>query len=60
MNSSQSHLNSMVSPRNRSIKLKLGGRMFGLMDLVWTCVIVGSIATIGYRLRLEFKMNNNA
>jgi len=29
--------------------------MFDIMNLVWTLVIVGSIATIGIRLRYELK-----
>jgi hypothetical protein len=29
--------------------------MLGLLDLFWTCVIFGSIITIGYRLHSEIK-----
>jgi hypothetical protein len=29
--------------------------MLGLLDLFWTCVIAGSIMTIGYQLRSELK-----
>ena len=37
-------------------KVENGGKMFGLVDVVWTCVIMGSIATIGYQIRLQLKI----